>query len=223
MASSLLQIPVIVLVLVLTVHSAAALRCHQCNSALDYGCAYRQPESLPGIECSANVQACYTATKAGPTADQIIVTRGCHDNQVPLSECDPATAACQTCPTNDCNAAQQVAETCIDCQSNDVNLDCFWTVTGPGTACPATEYETSGCYLMKGAGGAVTRGCVANLQAADLAACKAGGDECKICHGNDCNIKSLYRKCASGIDYRYYSFSHHLRRKSKYNYWNMWL
>lgn len=174
------------LLLALATGATNALQCLTCDSATDPSCGYSQNDtvSVPVVECDAAVGQCFIANVDAET-DRIV--RGCNTAASNTNYCDQF--GCFLCPEDQCNDQQYIEERCTSCVSDPSNNFCEWNVEANNEAviCPDTTAERSGCFLQI-QGSVYTRDCVANLTDEMFESCQSG-DDCKICHGDNCNKK----------------------------------
>lgn len=177
---------------------AAQLSCVQCSEA-DANCAWghRANASQPCTEPVpyGQPELCYAIHSAngdGRTA------RGCF-NELSAADCPPDSEHCLSCQGDACNGRNYAEQTCERCNSTTAGEDGCSEVTQEVTVfaekCPLTadgvvEYADRGCFTWN-RGGAVRRGCVSEMTAAERAECSDDTlRSCELCVGQDCNTKA---------------------------------
>lgn len=171
-------------------------QCRVCSSATSVNCI-RSPGAFAAQTCRSYADECFVHVHDN------VVTRGClAEATTPAAVRDECRNGdgdmCQSCATGaNCNNRVVDGEFCLACDSR-LDPDCG---AGDGglnhtmrEQCPLSVLGR-GCYLNATADGTVTRGCVAQLPAAERLACREEGDQCKTCRGNDCNAKAAFEYC----------------------------
>lgn len=174
----------VLILLALAIASSSALLCLSCDSAIDSYCGYLLNETLtvPVVPCDQGFDKCHTSN-IDPETNRII--RGCYNPSIfSCAELD-----CFLCDTNSCNDIQLIEEKCVSCVSDPTNTHCEWDVAthNEPIVCPETTADRAGCFLQI-KDNQYTRGCVASLDVDEYQGC-VGGQDCKICQGNNCNSK----------------------------------
>lgn len=133
-----------------------------------------------------------------------VVRKGCKsdvlespEKEIDLeADCRNATK-CEICSSkNDCNSRTVWNELCIDCRSK-ISGTCAdpHKLNPRPKKCPLA-LKAQGCYLMRNSD-TVQRGCASHLDKHDRNNCSAGNDTCKICFGDECNLKKEFQTCYS--------------------------
>lgn len=165
-----------------------ALRCYQCDSAVDSSCKYHQAEteeSAMTIQCSSGITECFTYL----SNDGQVSRRGCLD---PPTGTSCTGEACQRCSSELCNSQQLAYDTCAVCDSStDDHCEATSSDLTTTISCGQATASKSGCYRYSDTwmGGHTKRGCVTTLEGDVLADCTENGEKCKRCAGDLCNLK----------------------------------
>lgn len=199
----LLPVKFVILSLVLssTIASITALQCFSCDDTAlgNNGCKYLQTDQSTKIDCPSGITHCFSSSADGGLA----LKRGCLDAAAPTS-CDGSSAAdsCEKCTTDLCNSAQLTFDKCASCDLLGCN------VTSSATSivqCSESTAERGGCYRQNLDGGHVRRGCVSDLDGDTFGVCsQADGEVCKICKGDECNLKGGWKEDKLPLNVDYY-------------------
>lgn len=164
-----------------------ALRCLSCDSTTDSSCGYSHNVTLsvPVVECPEGVGQCLIANI---DTESNHIVRGCLTEGSTICR----DFGCFLCPDDLCNDMQYVEETCISCVTDPLTSLCEWPEADKleSFVCPDTTESRSGCFLQI-KDNVYTRDCVANLSDDEFENCQSGDGDCKICKGNNCNIKGI--------------------------------
>lgn len=130
------------------------------------------------------------------------VQRGCMNDLLKidatetLPDCNKYTN-CEKCSgTSNCNDRQIEMEYCVECSTRG-EIATWGCIQFPNDAmskrCPL-NLNKMGCYLWNDIGN-VDRGCMSRLDVEQQRKCERNNKECKVCQGDNCNLKIYFQTC----------------------------
>lgn len=138
-------------------------------------------------ECFIHVQG-HTITRGCLNSAKTRIRRGCESSQI---------GTCEKCSDrNDCNDRDIEEETCLECDSVNVD-DCFLKPNASMVATCPLSLKPLGCYLIMKEGNKAERGCMSSMHKNELVQCRDGRGTCKACMGNNCNMRQRFQSCIS--------------------------
>ncbi|CRL00354.1 CLUMA_CG013627, isoform A, partial [Clunio marinus] len=170
-----------------------SVKCITCSSDEDIACGYSQIDMRNSKNCEALIEQenlCFAFN------NETNFLRGCLNDYPELKpSCEENSEDCQICDGDLCNFMVIAEELCYICDSTE-DENCADVSSSPAeTLCGEVPFDKSGCYLSISNGdGNIKRGCVNSLSDDEIIECQTGQD-CKICHGNMCNVKASFQKC----------------------------
>lgn len=175
------------IVILCNIEAITAFRCFSCDSSTDSNCKYVQ------TELTSTAANCATQCYAFLSGETGLTKRGCLDSDSAFCSDLLVGDTCEKCTTDLCNSVQLSYDKCAVCDSiSDPDCD----ITSSATEviqCPGPTAEKRGCYrYSESRDGPVKRGCVSQLDDDLFRVCSENGDTCKICEGDECNLKRTF-------------------------------
>lgn len=113
-----------------------------------------------------------------------------------MNDCQNENHCVKCSDTNDCNNIEpnETNENCIKCDSHSDFFCTFHPTANMSVKC-TLSFKPMGCYLKRDDNLMVSRGCMSDVDLKTQNTCRNGTTTCKMCMGNDCNLKRSFQLC----------------------------